>query len=582
MRPLNRRTGLVAGIMLALILALAVRLVDLQVVDARTLDAESNSQISVTQPIYADRGDIDSADGTVLASTVLRYDVTAAPAEASTFSRADGKKSEKVTVEQAMISLAKITGTPAKTLLSRITANPKSQYALLASSVDVSAYDSITALKIPYVYLERHTARTYPDGAVAGNLVGFTGDSGAQAGLELKENSCLAGTDGSETYERSADGTALPGTTTVTKKAVSGGTVETTIDADLQYQVQQVLDEQVKALGAQSGTAIVERVSDGHLLAVADSPSVDPNNVNGTASGNLYSKAFTDLYEPGSTMKVLSAASLIDQGKASPSTEVTVPDERTFPWGGRIGDAETHPVEKLTLTGILANSSNVGISLIGTRLSKQERYDYLEKFGLGQVSGVDFPGEPTAPLKPVSQWDEQTNYNELFGQGISATAIQMADAYQAIANGGVRIPATLVTGCRSADGTVTKTAAQTPVRVVSSSTSKQMLEMMETTMQSGTLSGTAPISGYSIATKTGTAQIADAPNGGYGQDYVTSVAAIAPAADPQYVVFITFTKPTVNKTSAGVGPAFREITSDVLQDYRVTPNDQESNLPTIW
>lgn len=565
-----------------IVAAFAFRLVDVQVVEATSLDAQSKSELSVTQPIYADRGEIRSSDGTVLAGTVLRYTVTAAPDVANTFTRKVHGKTEKVTVADAMEEIASITHAKPATLMAAITANKKSQFAYLVKGVDVTAYQAVVALKIPYVYLQRETARTYPDGGVAGNLIGFTGDAGAQAGLELQQNSCLAGTNGSQTYERGADGVVLPDSTAVTKKAVQGGTVTTTINADLQYQVQQVLAEQTKALGATSATAVVMKASDASLLAVADYPSVDPNNVNGTASSDLYSGAFTDLFEPGSIVKTLTAASLIDAGKATPLTQESVPDVRTFPWGGKIGDAETHGVELYTLTGILANSSNVGISMLGTRLSQQQRYDYLTKFGLGSTSAVKFPGEPTAPLRPVSQWDQQTNYNEMFGQGISATSIQMASAYQAIANGGVRLPVKLVKSCTSSDGKSTTPATGSGTRAVSASTARQVLDMLEETIPKGTLSSMTPIPGYTIAAKTGTAQIADAPGGGYGTDYITSVAAIAPAANPQYVVLVTFNKPTTNRTSAGVGPAFRAIMTDVLQDYRVEPNDQSANLPITW
>ncbi|MCU1528364.1 MAG: hypothetical protein JWP75_2127 [Frondihabitans sp.] len=569
-------------VVLVIVAVFALRLVDVQVVKASSLDAQSKSELSVTEPIYADRGDITASDGTVLASTVLRYNVTAAPDVANTFTRTSHHTTVKVTVRGAMQEISSITGTSVTALMSAITANKKSQFAYLVKSVDVGEYQAIVALQIPYVYLQRESARSYPDGAVAGNLLGFTGDSGAQAGLELQQNACLAGSDGSETYERGADGVVLPGSTVVTQKATQGGTVKTTLNADLQYQVQQILAQQTKALGATSATAVVMKVSDASLLAVADYPSVDPNNINATPSADLYSQAFTNLFEPGSIMKSLTAASLIDQGKVTPATEVSVPDSRSFPWGGVIDDAESHPVEPYTLTGILANSSNVGISMLGTRLSAQERYDYLVKFGLGSRSGVDFPGEPTAPLRPVSQWDQQTNYNEMFGQGVSATSIQMADAYEAIANGGVRVPAKLVESCTSSTGKVTTPTAAAPTRVVSASTANQVVDMLEQTIPKGTLSTMTPIPGYTIAAKTGTAQIADAPGGGYGDDFITSVAAIAPAANPQYVVLVTFNKPTTNKTSAGVGPAFRAIMTDVLQDYRVTPNDQAANLPTTW
>jgi cell division protein FtsI (penicillin-binding protein 3) len=568
----------------AVVTAFAFRLVDLQVFRAPSLDAQSAATRSLTTPLYANRGAITSSNGTVLAATVLKYDVTAAPVNAAKFTRKNkAGHTVTVTVSQAMQEIAAITGSTAAAMTTAITSHPKSEFAYLAKSVDVAESQAVASLHIPYVYLQRTTGRIYPDGAVAGNLLGFTGTSGPLAGLEYQQNACLASTNGSETFDRGADGVTIPGTTTVTKKPVNGGTVKTTIDATLQYEVQQDLGAQVKALGAQSATAIVMKASDASLLTVADYPTVDPNNINGSPAADLYSRAFTDLYEPGSTMKAMTAASLLDAGKATPYSQALVPDVRRFPWGGTIHDAETHPVEHLTLTGVLAQSSNVGITLLGQALTPQQRYDYMLKFGLGSPSAVHFPGEPTAPLQPASAWDQQTVYNSMFGQGISATAIQMAGIFQTIANHGVRMPVSLVESCTASDGKVTEVPKKTGTRVVSASAADQTVKMLESTITSGTLSTMAPIPGYVISAKTGTAQVADAPGGGYGNDYITSVAGMIPAANPQYVILVTFTKPTTNKTSAGVGPAFRAITQDVLHEFEVPPSTQPAaGLPVTW
>jgi cell division protein FtsI (penicillin-binding protein 3) len=205
------------------------------------------------------------------------------------------------------------------------------------------------------------------------------------------------------------------------------------------------------------------------------------------------------------------------------------------------------------------------------------------KFGLGSPSAVHFPGEPTAPLQPASAWDQQTAYNSMFGQGISATAIQMAGIFQTIANHGVRMPVSLVESCTASDGKVTEVPKKTGTRVVSAAAADQTVQMLESTLTNGTLSTMVPIPGYVISAKTGTAQVADAPGGGYGNDYITSVAGMIPAENPQYVVLVTFTKPTTNKTSAGVGPAFRAITQDVLHEFEVPPSSQKTaGLPVTW
>ncbi|RPE74922.1 MULTISPECIES: peptidoglycan D,D-transpeptidase FtsI family protein [unclassified Frondihabitans] len=583
-RHRRHRTTIAAIVIFALVAVFVVRLVDIQVVQASTLNKQSLGKRSVPTILYGDRGSIVDTNGKVLAKTVVRYDITAVPAYAQKgYKTTVGGKSVTYTLSQTADQIAAATGAKASDIVKALTADKKSVYAKLVGSVDVDAYEKIQKLGISWIYPKRTTARTYPNGAVAGNLTGFMGTDGAQAGLELEYNKCLAGTNGSETYERGLDNVKLPGSTVTTKKAVDGGVLETTIDEYLQYQVQQDLAEQVKAIGATSGTAIVMKVSDGSLLAVADSDSVDPNNVDGSSTSNLGSKAFTDSYEPGSTVKSLIAAAAIDQGVATPATQETVPYSRTFPWGGRIADAEFHDTEQLTLAGILANSSNVGITQVGERLSKQTRYDYLKKFGFGSKSEVKFNGESVGQLGTPSSWDSQTNINSMFGQGIGTSAIQIASAYQTLANGGVRMPVTLVKGCKQSDGTVTDTPSAKGTRVVSEKAANDVVDMLENTIPEGTLAGMTPISGYNVAAKTGTAQIADAPGGGYGSDYIISVAGIAPAENPQYVVLVTFTKPTTLKTSFAAAPAFREIMSQVLENYRVKPSTTPAtNLPDTW
>ena len=580
----TRRSRVGFIVTLAIVLVFAGRLVDLQLVQAPALAAAASQRRTDQRTIYGNRGEITDRNGDVLAESVVRYNITAAPDVAQDYSAKNAAgKVVNVTVRDAMSHIAALTGVSVDTLLNDISSDPKANFTYLVKGVDVDVYRKVTALSIPYIYLERTTARTYPDGAVGGNIVGFVGTDGPQAGLEYADNKCLAGKNGSESYEIGADGVELPGAAQTISPAIDGGTLTTTLDSNLQYEVQEELAQQTKLLAAQSASAIVMKVSDASLMAVADYPSVDPNNVNGTSTAFLGSKSFTALYEPGSIMKSLMAAALLDAGKATPTTPVTVPDIRHFPWGGSVADAESHPPENLTLTGVLQNSSNVCITLLAQDLTTQQRYDYLLKFGLGAPSAVDFPGEPTAPLPPASTWDQQTNYNSMFGQGISATAIQMANAYQAIANHGVRLPVKLVEKCTSSDRTVTDVPSNKGTRVVSAAAADETVTMLRNVLTNGTLDGMIPIPGYTIAAKTGTAQVADKPGGGYGDDFITSVAGLVPAQNPQYVVLVTFDEPTKGKTSAAVAPAFRAITSDVLQAFRIPPSTPTTRpFPSTW
>ncbi|WP_235476445.1 MULTISPECIES: penicillin-binding protein 2 [unclassified Frigoribacterium] len=590
-RSRRLRATLAMALVIALIGVFVVRLADIQLVQAAELNEQSKNKRQISQVTYGDRGDILAADGTVLAGSVTRYNITAAPAFAKTRTitekAADGTKTKKtLTVEQVMAQIAEITGGDADAMYESITRDPTANFAYLVKGVDVDAFRAVRDLKnsgISYLYYERQSARTYPNGSVAGNLTGFIGTDGPQAGLELSADSCLAGTNGSETYERGADGVQLPGSTVTTEAAVPGSSLTLSIDKDLQYMTQQSLAEQAQAIGAVSATAVVMKADTAALLAVADYPAVDPNDVDATDVDNLGSLAFTASYEPGSTFKAMTAAMLLDTGTATPTSRATVPYSRTFPWGGSIHDAVFHPTEQLTLTGILRDSSNVGISLLGENLSAQARYDYMLKFGLNEPTAVGFLGEPTQGVRNVSEWDQQTSINSMFGQGVSTTAVHLASVFQTLANHGERLPVNLVEKCTAPDGTVSQTPSTEGTQVVSAYAADTTVNMLEKVVSAGDLKDVLTIPGYRVAAKTGTAEVAKSDGTGYGSDRIVSVAGIAPAEDPQFVVVVTFTKPSTIKTSAAAAPTFNKIMSQALEMYRVPPSTEPApDIPETW
>jgi cell division protein FtsI (penicillin-binding protein 3) len=243
--------------------------------------------------------------------------------------------------------------------------------------------------------------------------------------------------------------------------------------------------------------------------------------------------------------------------------------------GASLYDAFYHAPWPLTLTGVLVNSSNTGISTLGQRLDNKTRYDYLRRFGVGTAPAVGFPGESAGILRPYQDWPAQTKYATMFGQGVSASAIQIASVYQTLANGGVRVPASIIEGCRLPDGTMIEKPVKKPVRVVSSSTAKQVVHILQAVVDEGELSKELKIPGYHIGAKTGTAQ---QPNGtgGYKATYVVQVTGVAPIEDPQYVVSVVIANPTKIKTSAAAAPLFKTIMSQVLKTYRVPPSTTPS------
>jgi cell division protein FtsI (penicillin-binding protein 3) len=427
-----------------------------------------------------------------------------------------------------------------------------------------------------------HQARVYPNGAVAGNLLGFiTSDGNTLAGIEHKMNSCLGGVNGKETYERGVDGIRIPDSAVVTKQSQNGGTLRLTIDTNLQYFAQQVLQTNVTNENADFGTAVVIEAKTGKLLVAAEAPTVDPNNPGASIERDRQAKVFNFAYEPGSTMKMITAATAIDTGKATPESRVIAPFKVKMPWGTWIKDSEQHPTMHLTLAGILRDSSNTGIIQIGALVPRQTRVAYMKKFGLGATSSLHMDGESGGMLGDTANWDLQTDKTSMFGQGVSVSPIQIAYAYQAIANGGVRLSPTLFESCTAADGSVTKYPVGQPVTVVSPTTARSTIDMLEKVVEQGAIGHTAAIAGYRVAGKSGTAQIKQGNS--YGYLHAISFIGMAPADDPKYVVAVMLYKSRRTSSSLGATPVFKQIMQQVLRAYRVPPSTTKSaNIPTEW
>lgn len=584
-RRTRRRLALTVLIVAAVLLAFLVRLIDIQVVRAGELAEQSEARRSIPQVLQGARGDIVDRNGVVLADTVYRYDITVSPrfvAPSTILDEATGQRTTR-TVWEALGQLGALTGQDPAALQSLIdaelAADPEDDFAYLVRGVETEVYQAVRDLRIPWVYFERQPARAYPNGQVAGNLVGFLGTDGPQTGLELSADSCLAATDGTSTYERGADGVRLPGTTVVEQEPVDGGTLELTIDSDVQWFAQQAIAEQASAIGADWATAFVVRVADGAIIAAADWPTVDPNDVNGTPVDNLGARSFTAPYEPGSTIKALTFAALLDEGVTSPLERFTVPGRYATILNYQIGDAWAHGDLPLTTAGILMNSSNVGTSMLVERTTLEQRAEMLTRFGLDEPTAVGFLGEEGGDIKDPAEIDGHGAFTQMFGQGMTATSAQVASAYQAIANGGVHMPLTLVSGCRHADGTSSMLPPTEGERVVSEEAADTTVSILESVVTDGFLSAQLSIPGYRVAAKTGTAELPE--NGRYGGERIVSLAGMAPADDPQFVVVVTIARPDTMKTSAAAAPTFRSIMTQVLKTFRVPPSTQPAQSPPL-
>lgn len=570
----SKRLGIFVALLVVIVVGMGFRLVDFQVVRADEIHERSLDRRSVTKTLTALRGDIVDANGQTLARTVFRYDINAAPKNVGKVRRlVDGVLTERSVLEIAM-QLAPLLNLELDELLGRL--DGTSEYVNLAKRVDADIYNQIRDLNVPWIFEDRFADRLYPNGAVAGNLLGFVGSDGTPlAGLERQYNSCLAGVDGQESFERGAEGVRIPSSNVVTQPTQQGGTLNLTIDADLQFFAQQVLADVVNDLNADWASAIVIEVGTGRILAAAEAPTVDPNAPGSLPPEDRGSRIFQASFEPGSIMKSITSAIVLDTNTANEYDTVSAPDRMALGFNNEfIRDSFDHPEFTLSLAGVLRYSSNTGMTNFGLQVDRKVRGDYLEKFGFGSSSPLLFEGESSGILRPASQWDARTNVNTLFGQGLAVTSMQMGFAYQAIANNGIRLDPILVDSCVSELGEVLYAPTQKQTRVLSSRAANLNLELMEKVVEFGGVGKTAAIPGYRVGGKTGTAEISE--NGTYQDQYAISFYGVAPVENPRFVVGVTIYKPEGVSNSSRATPPFKAIMQQTLKHYRVPPSTSTS------
>lgn len=570
-----RRMGAVTLAVIVVVGAFFVRLVDIQVVRAAELSEESADFRTQTGTLWAKRGEIHDRTGQALAHNADRYDVTASPMHVADFRR-DG---QAVSVMTALAEIEAITGTPVAQMWAAVSEDPESNFTYLTKEVTTEQYRALVDLDVPWMYFERNPERFYPFGEVAGNLTGIMGTDGPLEGIELKWDECLRAEHGTLRYQRGADSVKLPGTMEVTQDAVDGGNAVLTIDSDLQWFVLQQLARYGGNLGAASGSAMVVEVATGDILAAADWPTYDPNDFSNVPQSRLRAAGFSSSFEPGSTLKTMTFAALMDQGLTYSEELHEVPATYEIPGGRYIRNAGGAAAGQLTTAGILSHSSNTGTVELAQRIDLTTLYRYYQKFGFGTATDVGFLGEQDGYLPDPNEADSITRLTQTFGQGVSSTTAQMAGAYQAIANGGVRLPLRLVQGCDPAGGDFVEAPRPEGIPVVSEQTADEVIRILETVPLTGTLQTRVDVPGYRVAAKTGTAEIAE--NGEYGDERMISIAGIVPADDPQYVVVVQFVKPQTNRFSYAAAPAFDAIVTQVVKHFRVEPSEPRGSLPPL-
>ena len=568
------RVGLLcAGIALSLI---AGRLIQLQGLDGARYRALAERQRLHSISVPAERGSITTADGTTLAMTVQTDTVTADPTQitGATPARTAALR------QQVADALAGPLATPSATILHLLDYPSSRRYVLLGKGVSLSAASQITAslnkLNVVGIYLTPAYTRAYPNGDLAANVVGFTtttsgGDLRGQAGVEQSYNPLLAGRDGQQEVETGTNGQPIPVATDWIRPMLPGGDVKLTILASLQWEAQQACAQQVKLTRADSCTVVVMRPASGKILAMAQYPGYQPSHVTSLAA--TQDLPVSAVFPPGSTAKVITAAAALERGHQTPMSPYTVPEQITVGGAYTFHDADPHPTERLTLAGVLAHSSNVGMVQVAQHITPQVQYQYFRAFGIGAPSGLPLPGTSPGLLVPLSKYWGQERYTLAFGQGVSVTALQMASVYATIANGGVRVQPTILAGTTSADGRFVPAAPPHRQRVLKPRTAAELIAILQQVPWLDATLAFEPwgeIPGYSIAAKTGTAQVG-ACQCLYGSSYI----GMAPASNPQLVVAVNVQNPKRGSYfgNAVAGPVFYHVMKFALQTLKIPPDD---------
>ncbi|NDA88546.1 MAG: penicillin-binding protein 2 [Actinobacteria bacterium] len=420
---------------------------------------------------------------------------------------------------------------------------------------------------------ERSYIRDYPSGKLTSSLVGIINDQGFGAsGIESSLNGLLSGVNGKYVYANGR-GNIIPGSERVSVEAKSGTSVRLTIDRDVQWVAQNAISQAVSASRAQSGTVIVMDPKTGAILAQASAPTFDPSVPSSITLEKLKNPAVQEVYEPGSTGKVITVAAALEEGLVSPESVFTIPYKMKVA-DQYFHDHEKHPTQRLTTAGLLAVSSNTGSIQIGQKLGKDVLYDYLRKFGIGESTNSKLPGESAGILHPVKNWSGTSLPTIAFGQGYSLTAMQATSVFATIANDGVRVSPSILAGVVDESGKYTPAKPNDSIRVLSSQTATDMRAMMESVVSSNGTAPSAAISGYRIAGKTGTANRFNSACKCYS-GYTASFIGFAPADAPKYVISVTIQDPKgMHWGGVLAGPVFKKVMSFVLQSERVQPTTE--------
>jgi cell division protein FtsI (penicillin-binding protein 3) len=524
------------------------RLAVLQVRDHHELAAQGLRQRVRPLELPAERGEIVDRTGAPLAITLEARDVYTDPryvtdpiGEAATIAR--------------ILKLR--TGA-----VERLLRTQDATFVYLRRQVDVEVADRLENLGLPGIGFLEVPKRYYPAGPLAPQVLGFVGvDATGLAGLEFEYEDILAGTPGTRTVELSADGLPIASGMETVQPASPGRTLVTTLDREIQYLAQEALRRAVKENHAKGGTIVVMDPRNGDVYAMASYPWFDPNDFKHADRDAIRNRAVTDMFEPGSVNKVVTAAAALEAGV------VGVHEVFQVPWWMRIGgytvnDSHAHPVEAMTLGDIVAHSSNIGSAMVAERVGSTGLASVLARFGYGKPTGVGFPGEAGGVVPELLAWTDVTRTTVSYGQGISMTPLQMAAVYATVANGGVWVQPRLVRGTSSPSGNLEEADGAERRQVLSTQTATMLTRMLASVVETGT-GGAAQIPGYQVAGKTGTAR--KLVDGRYVQRYMASFVGFLPASAPRVVIAVSIDEPRTVYGGVAAAPVFSEVARHVIQ-----------------
>jgi cell division protein FtsI (penicillin-binding protein 3) len=557
----------------ALFGVIIAQLFSVQVVRAGTISERAATELLRTSTLLAPRGVISDVNGVELARSVAAITIVVDQAQIK-----NPKLVAQVTSPVLQMDEEELTSLYTGTLRYKIIVKNGKPAMWSALQKTISDYNTEIlkekgglAKRIVGFFSERGYIREYPTGTLASSLIGFINHEGVgAAGIESSLNSELSGTNGQYMFDNGA-GTIIPGSAKIRTEAKAGTSVRLTVDRDIQWVAQDAISKAVASSKAKSGTVIVMDPKTGAIIAQASAPTFNPAK---PIVGNLNvirNPAVQDVYEPGSTGKVITYAAALEEKKLTANSVYTVPYSMKVA-GTKFSDHERHPTQRLTATGALAVSSNTASIKIGQQLGSKTLYRYLTDFGFGKSTGSHLPGESAGLLRPVSDWSGTSLPTFAFGQGYSVTSLQATSVFATIANDGVRVTPTVVAGTTDASGNYIPAKDQQSKRVISAETAKEIRTMLESVVSANGTAPTAAIPGYRVAGKTGTAMKFNSDCSCYS-GYTASFIGFAPADNPAYVVSVAIQEPQgMHWGGALGGPVFAKVMKFVLQSKHIAPS----------